>query len=337
MEMNKISNEMHKSVRTRTITAIILALITVPCLVLGGWFFIAYVGIATIMMTYEFLHISSAGKKYPLWFNLLIYIGVFALVFWVFTDARNENGIVKINEHFFDGVGFRDISVSTLGLAFYTAMIFLFVLLSEKIDIMQACYIITMSVFISICLQSILFLRNCPQYLYSSVINQTSDNTIYSNHFQQCFLLLFCAGGALVNDIYAFFVGILFGKHKLNPRISPKKTWEGFIGGVILTAITGIIFSLLMDLNGIPLLKGILDIEHWYFCVLFSFLIPITSVLGDFTFSAIKRHFNVKDYSNLLPGHGGLLDRFDSVLMTCFICSVLILFIAYNPLMKLGN
>lgn len=336
MEINEVSKEMRKSVRTRLITAAILILIGVPCIILGGWFFVAFIACATIMMTYEFVHISTKDK-FPLLTYIVVYVMMLSFVFWVFTDAANPDGMVVFNDSFFDGIGMKDIRVSTLGLAFFVALIFLLVLLSEKIDIKHACYIITMSIFISISLQSILFLRFCPEYLYNQVIavKNNSEPIKYANHFSQCLLLIYFAGGALINDAYAFFVGILFGKHKINPRISPKKTWEGFFGGVILTTITGIAFAFISDACNVPLLKGILDIKHWYFCVLFSMIISVVSVLGDFMFSAIKRYFNVKDFSNLLPGHGGLLDRFDSVLITCLIGSVLILFIAYTPLTKL--
>ncbi len=338
MGINKVSKEMQKSVKVRLLTALILALIGIPCVLLGGWFFVAFIAATTIIMTYEFIHISSK-EKFPLIIYITIYVMMISFVFWIFTDASEANGIVTINDGFFNGIGMKDIKVSTLGLAFFVALIFLYVLLSEKFDIKQACFIFTMSIFISISLQSVMFLRFCPEYLYNSVIAPAVGMKPfkYDNHFEQSLLIIFVVGGALMNDVYAFFVGILFGKHKINPRISPKKTWEGFFGGIILTLITGIAFNFICDLCGVPLLKGILDIQHWYFVVLLSTIIPIVSVLGDFMFSAIKRYFNVKDFSNLLPGHGGFLDRFDSVLLTSLISSVLILFIAYNPLMKLVN
>lgn len=338
MEINKVSKEMQKSVKTRLLTALILALVCVPCVILGGWFFVTFIAAATLIMTYEFIHISSK-ERFPLIIYLTIYVMMISFVFWIFTDASEPNGIVTFYDGFFNGIGMRDIKVSTLGLAFFSALIFLYVLLSEKFDVKQACYIFTMSIFISISIQSIMFLRFCPEYLYNSVIAPEIGALPfkYDNHFEQSLLLLFVVGGALINDAYAFFVGILFGKHKINPRISPKKTWEGFFGGIILTLITGVAFTFICDACGVPLLKGILDMQHWYFVILMSLIIPVVSVLGDFMFSAIKRYFNVKDFSNILPGHGGFLDRFDSVLITSLICSVLILFIAYNPLMKLVN
>ena len=81
----------------------------------------------------------------------------------------------------------------------------------------------------------------------------------------------------------------------------------------------------------IPILKGILDYEHWYWILIISMIMPIVSVIGDFIFSAIKRHYNIKDFSNLLPGHGGILDRIDSLLVTSLFVSILIITIHYFP------
>lgn len=335
VEVNNFSKEMKKSVKIRLLTAFFMFLIGAPCVILGGWFFVAFIALATVCMTYEFINVAI-HQKLSWYVYVLIYVMMLSFVFWIFTDASKSDGIVHFESNFLDGIGMSDIRVSTLGLAFFVGFMFLFALLSSKIDVVQVCYIITMTIFISISLQSVMFLRFCPQYLYNQQIAPSIKGELfkYNNHFEQCLLIIFVAGGALINDAYAFFVGILFGKHKLNPRISPKKTWEGFIGGVILTAITGFIFSIVCDICNVPLIKGILDIEHWYFCLLFSIIIPVVSVLGDFMFSAIKRYFNVKDFGKIFPGHGGFLDRFDSVLITSLICSVLIILIAYNPLMK---
>ena len=114
------------------------------------------------------------------------------------------------------------------------------------------------------------------------------------------------------SDTGAYFIGRSFGKHKMNPRISPKKSWEGLIGGIV----TGFIFSLLVSLVYISQLS-------FGFNFLLCLVCPITAELGDLCFSAIKREFKVKDFSDLLPGHGGVLDRVDSLLINIMIFSVL--------------
>ena len=114
------------------------------------------------------------------------------------------------------------------------------------------------------------------------------------------------------SDTGAYFVGRAIGKHKMNPRISPKKSWEGFVGGIVF----GFILSLVVSFSYVSNLNPVLN-------TLLRLLCPITAELGDLCFSAIKRHFAVKDFSNLLPGHGGVLDRVDSLLLNIMLFSVL--------------
>lgn len=106
-----------------------------------------------------------------------------------------------------------------------------------------------------------------------------------------------------VNDTGAYVTGMLLGKHKLFERISPKKTWEGFIGGAVFALISGFVFSLFIPE---------LNLLQWF---IFSEIIVIFGTFGDLTESLMKRTENVKDTGNIIPGHGGLLDRFDSMLM----------------------
>ena len=109
------------------------------------------------------------------------------------------------------------------------------------------------------------------------------------------------------SDTCAYFSGYLFGKHKLIPEISPKKTVEGAIGGVLGATLIYVVIGVCADV--------FTSIEVNYFVlVLCGLVLSATSQVGDLIASMIKREHGVKDYSNLLPGHGGILDRFDSVL-----------------------
>lgn len=113
-----------------------------------------------------------------------------------------------------------------------------------------------------------------------------------------------CAS-SLICDAGAYFIGRKYGKNKLCERISPKKTIEGAIGGVVVSFVVVSIFMIFIDFFGInPLLAIVL-----------ALIFPILSEFGDLSFSLIKRHFNIKDFSNIIPGHGGLLDRFDSIII----------------------
>ncbi len=106
----------------------------------------------------------------------------------------------------------------------------------------------------------------------------------------------------IASDIGGYGVGVLFGKHAMAPTISPKKSWEGFGGSVALCAIAGAV--------GLPVL---LD-GAWWQGVLLGLAVVCTAVLGDLSESMIKRDLGVKDMGHLLPGHGGLMDRLDSLL-----------------------
>ncbi len=108
-------------------------------------------------------------------------------------------------------------------------------------------------------------------------------------------------------DTCAYFAGVFLGKHKAFPVLSPKKTWEGCTGGVIGSVAFSVIFGLVV--NAIASIE--LSISA---LVAVAFFGSIISMFGDLAASAIKREYGIKDYSNLIPGHGGILDRFDSVI-----------------------
>lgn len=119
-----------------------------------------------------------------------------------------------------------------------------------------------------------------------------------------------------MNDTGAYFVGTFFGKHKMAPVISPKKSWEGFFGGWIisigLTAVYGVICNALLSPIRSPIGPQLVSIV--LFAILAAVLAPL-SVAGDLLASLIKRQSGIKDYGHIMPGHGGVMDRFDSVIM----------------------
>ncbi|MBR6676258.1 MAG: CDP-archaeol synthase [Clostridia bacterium] len=113
-----------------------------------------------------------------------------------------------------------------------------------------------------------------------------------------------------MTDTFAYFCGRLFGRHKLIPSVSPKKTIEGSIGGIIFCIIGCVVYRLVLGQMNVESLPAI-----WIFAVL-GLLVSIVSQIGDLIFSLIKRRYGIKDYGILFPGHGGVLDRFDSVIAT---------------------
>ena len=105
-------------------------------------------------------------------------------------------------------------------------------------------------------------------------------------------------------DTFAYFIGVKFGKHKILPSISPKKSWEGFIGGFIFTIIVSYLTYNYFGFGSLQL------------PLVISITLPFTATLGDFIVSHYKREAGVKDSGNLIPGHGGILDRIDAFLIT---------------------
>ena len=117
--------------------------------------------------------------------------------------------------------------------------------------------------------------------------------------------------GAWVTDTFAYFCGMLFGrggKHKLIPDVSPKKTVEGSIGGIVFCILAMLLFGLVVN--------NLSDTLHanYLFLVIGGVLASVVSQIGDLCMSVIKRTYGIKDYGKLFPGHGGMLDRFDSVI-----------------------
>ena len=131
------------------------------------------------------------------------------------------------------------------------------------------------------------------------VFNSTSPENPYTFEILLGYFILIWA-----NDTGAYLFGVSIGKHRLFPRISPKKSWEGFFGGLIFTAIVA---------WGISLYFHNITFAHW---LAIGFLSAIIGVFGDLVESMLKRSIDVKDSGKFLPGHGGVLDRFDSVFLS---------------------
>lgn len=114
--------------------------------------------------------------------------------------------------------------------------------------------------------------------------------------------------GAIMTDVFAYFVGVTIGKNKIIPHISPKKTIEGSVGGAIGC-------MLIMVLYGIVIMNraGVVPISLYHFAVM-GFLCGVVAQFGDWAASALKRYTGIKDFGNLIPGHGGIMDRVDSIL-----------------------
>ena len=154
-----------------------------------------------------------------------------------------------------------------------------------------------------------------PGFLFV-LLMRVSDSDIWAE------TLLLAVLPSMLCDAFALFGGTRFGKHKLAPRVSPHKTWEGSISGALAATMGGFALYFLL-----PYIPGLVyrDIPLWV-CVVTAFLSSSMGQIGDLAESLVKRMIGVKDFSNLIPGHGGLMDRADSLLFaipTAYLCLLL--------------
>jgi len=179
---------------------------------------------------------------------------------------------------------------------FFVAFCVLLVKNSQTVKVGQVSMMLLFSLFVPLFFSCAVFMRD----LYGPVTGS--------------FYLLFALGCAWLCDTFSYFAGRKFGKRKLAPVVSPKKTVEGLIGGLLGSAVSMTLIAFLFALSVDAFVD---DVEMNYLAILL--LTPVCTmfgVLGDLSASVIKRQFKIKDFGDIMPGHGGVMDRFDSVLFT---------------------
>ncbi len=178
-------------------------------------------------------------------------------------------------------IGFYNLSENymIITVTIFLIVLFLLTIVVKDIQVTDICYIFTISMILSLAAKSLVV-----------VYDQGYAVLIY--------LALACYGC----DLGAYLFGYFFGKHKMIERISPKKTWEGAIGGWATGFVSSLIVAYLFIHD--------IDFDMLFLC---SILLPIVAQIGDLAFSSIKRYYGVKDFGNIFPGHGGVLDRIDSL------------------------
>lgn len=240
-----------------------------PGLVQQQYLYYGLISFLLLVGTWECMKIMKFGDGYEKWivFPLVIFI------FYVFSKRYFQHGF------YFD---FRLSEILAISLTLI-AVITLFKF-SNELYIDSGKLIFTV-IYVALPFS---FALGLPKY--SSIENTFSLEVIF------LFILIWSS------DTFAYLVGKFFGKHKMAPKISPKKTWEGYIGGVVLT----LVLSYFVEQYQLQL-RG-----NW---MVVGFLIAAFAPLGDLVESQLKRNFGVKDSGNIIPGHGGVLDRLDSFLI----------------------
>ena len=250
----------------RVISAIIMIVVFVPLLITGGKPFTVLLSLLAILGLYELLHMRETKKKFP------FLMKVFAYILVLFFSLNNFTSI-----DFTYNIDYRVMSF----IIFVFLLPMVFINNSKKYNINDALFLIGSTLFIGLSFNLLIITRNYD-ILYI------------------VYLLII----TILTDTFALFTGKLIGKHKMAPIISPNKTYEGFIGGMIAGVVTAVVFYHVAINSSLPL--SIL--------ILITTILSVVGQLGDLVFSAIKRYYGEKDFSNLIPGHGGILDRFDSLI-----------------------
>ena len=252
--------------KTRILSALVAILIFIPIIFSGGFLYQMAIYVLAILGLKEFLDIKQTKKPLPLFIQFISYI---LLTLFILTELP-EVGIVY-------ALDFRLLA------GLFLALLVPVVLYHERslYSVTDAVYLIGGIFFLGSSFHLFILLRNIGLELV-------------------LYLLLI----AIITDTYAYLTGMLVGKHKLLEVISPKKTWEGMIGGTFFGTLLPAYFYHLVVNPSVPV----------YVVLFMTCFLCILGQFGDLTFSAIKRHFNKKDFSNLMPGHGGVLDRLDSLI-----------------------
>ncbi len=147
------------------------------------------------------------------------------------------------------------------------------------------------------------------------IIGATSSIVLVRDSFGGEYYWYFIFIGAWITDTFAYFTGMLFGKHKLIPAVSPKKTVEGAIGGTVFCVVLFVVYGAIVNsLTQYDISLVVLAVA--------GLLSAIVSMIGDLSMSVIKRTYGIKDYGKLFPGHGGVLDRFDSILAVAVVMAL---------------
>lgn len=285
--------------KKRIITGIVALFVFAPvCIFSGTWFFGFAFGVISFVGVYEIAKCLGLQKNFFL--TIPMYIASLGLPIARYLIYHFKE--IKPNSTFL-----LYAMITAFIVLIYSLAYVMFGKNKKKISDVLTFY--ALSVYVIGCFSSVVMVR-------------FTDTEKYQNIGAYIYLLIFIA--AWVCDTFAYFTGRLLGKHKLIPEISPKKTVEGAIGGVIFTLIALVGYWAILKFTPINY-----DIPIWYMCIL-GVVLPIVSQIGDLLASSIKRQYGIKDFGYVFPGHGGVLDRFDSAMLVapvmCFINAIIFLF-----------
>ena len=159
------------------------------------------------------------------------------------------------------------------------------------------------------------------------------DGRYGMNEADGIFLLVLSCAVAWLADTGAYFTGVFFGKHKLCPKISPKKTVEGAIGGVLGTMVFGVLVTVIYSIAADRMeefTRSNIGVSMYVIIALLACVAAVLGIYGDLFASVVKRQCGIKDYGTIFPGHGGILDRFDSVMFIAPFVTMVVIAVFYH-------
>lgn len=306
--MAKLNQMKNNSMLVRTLSGVVLLLIILLVGITGGPALFGFISAAGLVGLYELYKALGIYKKNSdIKDNLLAYIGFICAAFYYFVILLGgifmpgSNVIVKnalLDDTVTSVFSSLDI-INALAGASYINLVFVFTI--SVFAIMMMVYVFTFPRFnieqVAYAFISFVYVPILMSFVY---FTRVLDGGIYT-----VWLIFICSW---VCDTCAYFAGTLLGKHKLAPILSPKKSIEGAIGGVLGSMLVAFIFGYFIEFK---LFNGANNSLKY---VIICFVGAIVSQVGDLAASAIKRNKEIKDYGNTIPGHGGILDRFDSVI-----------------------
>lgn len=309
--MNNLQPEFQKKFSNRVLVALVLVVLAIPSIVIGNWLIVLFALVGLLFATHEILTVR-VDQVYPLPIRIFVYLMMVGMIFYIFL----RNNIINVGIDFTQwsfAIGLNELELPTIILTMLVATLFFSSITDVRFKVQDATYLITMSILLSLSFQAFLFLRFYPEFIFNE------PRSLIANSL----LLLYAAMGTFFTDIGAYLIGTFFGQHKMNVRVSKNKTWEGFFGGVAVSFLGSFTFGIVLAMIGTPLLP-FLTFDQWYWILLISLVMPLIATLGDFTFSIIKREYGIKNFSNLLGEHGGILDRVDSFSMVVLVVALII-------------
>jgi phosphatidate cytidylyltransferase len=259
--------------KVRVISALIVIIALVPFLIIGSYPFTIVLSLIGLLGYKEIIDLKKNHKKIPI---LMVFLGMVSLVLLMVGDYN----VISL-----------EYAVSFPTLLIPLMLLFIPTVFYNKDDYSahDALYLLSWIYFIGVFIRLVIIIRALNIYV-----------------------LLYLLSITIFTDTFAYLIGSLIGKHKMAPVISPKKSWEGFFGGLIGgSTIAMIIYSNLVYSFSLKLF-------------IITIILSVVGQLGDLFFSKVKRENEIKDFSNLIPGHGGMLDRIDSIMFVIIFYTILI-------------